>query len=163
MQLQLGDQSEQFTTQPRYTPAGPPLDRRFQKFEERSCGNPGEMAARMERYTSEGIGVQAGQAQLISRVMSGGEQDITSLVHEIWPQKSDEFRRAMRENLWEMVAELHTTMFLKIERLIKTENEEPCVRQVCPCEANYNGREEEYCCITCRDGTPCEENHHRKR
>ena len=138
--------------------------RRFQKYEQRSCGNPGEMAARMERHMPEGIKVLPGQAQMISRVMSGGEQDMSNLVYEIWPQKSREWRRLRRIRMWDTVVKLHATLFLKVERLIASEDEEEtgCARQECPCEATYNRRKGEYCCTTCKNGTPCMHNYHRK-
>ena len=33
-----------------------------------------------------------------------------------------------------------------------------CVREGCPCEASYNGQADEFCCFTCREGEPCEDN-----
>ena len=38
----------------------------------------------------------------------------------------------------------------------------PCARADCPCEASWNGRSGQFCCLTCRDGTPCARNYHRK-
>ena len=36
----------------------------------------------------------------------------------------------------------------------------PCKREDCACTASYNGKPGEYCCNTCRNGTPCMENNH---
>ena len=35
----------------------------------------------------------------------------------------------------------------------------PCVRSGCPCDS-FNGENGNYCCLTCRDGTPCDGRYH---
>lgn len=37
----------------------------------------------------------------------------------------------------------------------------PCKRPECPCAASWNGAYGEYCCVECRDGTPCTSNRHK--
>lgn len=37
-----------------------------------------------------------------------------------------------------------------------------CARADCTCTASWNGARGEYCCITCRDGTPCAFNRHAR-
>ena len=37
-----------------------------------------------------------------------------------------------------------------------------CKRTDCPCTATYNGRTNEFCCITCREGERCDKNYHRR-
>lgn len=36
----------------------------------------------------------------------------------------------------------------------------PCKRSGCPCTASWNGAFGEFCCVECRDGTPCTSNKH---
>ena len=31
----------------------------------------------------------------------------------------------------------------------------PCAREGCPCPSSWDGRANQFCCLTCRDGTPC--------
>ena len=37
-----------------------------------------------------------------------------------------------------------------------------CARTCCQCVASFDGKPDSYCCITCRDGTPCDKNYHFK-
>ncbi len=37
-----------------------------------------------------------------------------------------------------------------------------CVREGCPCTSSFDGQPGEYCCLSCRNGKPCEGNYHRE-